>query len=135
MDIKKIFNSELFVASFVLFVLINLGNFINYIYQFSMARLLGPASYSILAVLISMTYIFGIPTTSIQAVVSKNITKLKTNLDYNGMKRIFLSLISKLFLISIIIFGFFSILSFYIYKPLNTPLPLMILTGAIIITS
>ena len=38
-----------------------------------MARMLGPSDYGILAVLISFTYIFTIPTSAIQIAVSKKI--------------------------------------------------------------
>ena len=73
MIFKKIKKNELFRGSLILFILINFGNLINYLYQIVMARMLGPSDYGILAVLVSLTYIFAIPTLAIQTVVSKKI--------------------------------------------------------------
>ncbi|MEK6817205.1 MAG: oligosaccharide flippase family protein, partial [Nanoarchaeota archaeon] len=130
--IKK---NELFKGSLILFILINLGNLINYLYQIVMARMLGPSDYGILAVLTSLTYIFAIPTLAIQTVVSKKIAIFNLKKEYNQMKSLFFGFLRKLFVFSFIIFIFFVILSFFITKPLNIPFWLLVLTGTLIITS
>ena len=76
MIFEKIKKNELFRGSLILFILINLGNLINYLYQIVMARMLGPSDYGILAVLVSLTYIFAVPTIAIQTAVSKKIAIL-----------------------------------------------------------
>ncbi len=130
--IKK---NELFRGSLILFILINFGNIINYLYQVIMARMLGPSDYGVLAVLISFTYIFAIPTLAIQTAVSKKIAIFNFKKDYGKMNGLFFSFLKKLFVFSIIIFIIFVILSFFIVKPLNISFWLLILTGILIITS
>src|SRR3989344_4256059 len=128
--IKK---NELFRGSLILFILINLGNLINYLYQIVMARMLGPSDYGTLAVLISLTYIFAVPTIAIQTAVSKKIAIFNATKEYNKMNGLFFSFLKKLFIFSIIIFILFAILSFFIIKPLNIPFWLLVLTGTLII--
>ncbi len=130
--IKK---NELFRGSLILFILINLGNLINYLYQIIMARMLGPSDYGILAVLISFTYIFAIPTLAIQTAVSKKIAIFNVQKEYSKMKGLFFSFLKRLFILSLIVFVLFVILSFFIVKPLNISFWLLILTGILIITS
>jgi len=130
--IKK---NELFRGSLILFILINLGNLINYLYQIVMARMLGPSDYGTLAVLISLTYIFAVPTIAIQTAVSKKIAIFNATKEYNKMNGLFFSFLKKLFIFSIIIFILFVILSFFIIKPLNIPFWLLVLTGTLIIFS
>ena len=62
---KKVIKSELVRGSLALLFLINLGNFFSYLFQFFMARMLGPAEYGIFAVLTSITYILTIPAISV----------------------------------------------------------------------
>ncbi len=130
--IKK---NELFRGSLILFILINLGNLINYLYQIIMARMLGPSDYGILAVLISFTYIFAIPTLAIQTAVSKKIAIFNVQKEYSKMKGLFFSFLKRLFILSLIVFVLFVILSLFIVKPLNISFWLLILTGILIITS
>ncbi|MDP2672690.1 MAG: oligosaccharide flippase family protein, partial [Nanoarchaeota archaeon] len=135
MIFEKIKKNELFKGSLILFVLINLGNLINYLYQIIMARMLGPSDYGTLAVLISLTYIFAVPTIAIQTAVSKKIAILNIRKEYNKMNGLFFSFFKKLFIFSLIIFILFVILSFFIIKPLNIPFWLLVLTGTLIIFS
>ena len=135
MIFEKIKKNELFRGSLILFVLINIGNLINYLYQIIMARMLGPSDYGILAVLISFTYIFTIPTLAIQTAVSKKIAIFNATKEYNKMGGLFFSFLKKLFIFSLIVFILFVILSFFIIKPLNISFWLLVLTGTLIIAS
>lgn len=126
---------ELLRGSIILLILINIGNIINYLYQFIMARMLGPVDYGILSVLVSLTYIFGIPTIAIQTVMSKNIAKLNVNKEYGKMKGLFSNLLNKLFFASVIIFLIFSILAFFFAAYLDISFWLLVLAGTLIITS
>jgi len=135
MIFEKIKKNELFRGSLILFVLINIGNLINYLYQIIMARMLGPSDYGILAVLISFTYIFTIPTLAIQTAVSKKIAIFNATKEYNKMSGLFFSFLKKLFIFSLIVFILFVILSFFIIKPLNISFWLLVLTGTLIIAS
>src|SRR3989344_4620939 len=135
MIFEKIKKNELFRGSLILFILINIGNLINYLYQIVMARMLGPSDYGILAVLVSLTYIFAVPAIAIQTAVSKKIAIFNATKEYNKMNGLFFSFLKKLFIFSIIIFIIFAILSFFIIKPLNIPFWLLVLTGTLIIFS
>lgn len=130
--IKK---NELFKGSLILFILINLGNLVNYLYQVIMARMLGPSDYGVLAVLISFTYIFAIPTLAIQTAVSKKIAIFNVKKEHGKMKGLFFNFLKKLFWLSVFIFLLFIILSFFIIKPLDLPFWLLALTGTLIIIS
>ena len=133
MIFEKIKKNELFRGSLILFILINLGNLINYLYQIVMARMLGPSDYGILAVLVSLTYIFAVPTIAIQTAVSKKIAILNVKKEYSKMNGLFFSFLKKLFIFSLIVFILFAILSFFIIKPLNISFWLLILTGTLIV--
>ena len=135
MIFEKIKKNELFRGSLILFILINLGNLINYLYQIVMARMLGPSDYGILAVLVSLTYIFAVPTIAIQTAVSKKIAILNVKKEYSKMNGLFFSFLKKLFIFSLIVFILFAILSFFIIKPLNISFWLLILTGTLIVAS
>lgn len=138
MSFTKIFNvssSEFFRGSLILLVLVNIGNVLNYVYQIAMARMLGPGDYGILAVLMSLTYIFAIPTLAIQTGIAKKISRLNLEKDYGKMKGLFFYFLKKLFIISFFIFVIFSLLSLLIAKALSVPFWLLFLTGTLIIAS
>ena len=69
--IKKFFKSELGKGSLILFITMNLFNFFNFLFHFSMGRLLGPSDYGILAALMSLIYIYNVPVEAIQNIISR----------------------------------------------------------------
>src|SRR3989344_4136364 len=80
---KKFLSSEFGKGAFVLFITINIFNFLNFIFHFSMGRLLGPADYGVLVVLMSIVYIFSIPTETIQNLISRYTSKFNVKKE-NG---------------------------------------------------
>jgi len=127
--LKSLKKNELFKGSLTLLILLNIGNFLNYLYQFSMARILGPIGYGVLAVLVNIIYIFQVPTLSIQTIVSKHTTKFFVKKEFGKIKGVFDYLIKKTLLSALILFVIFSILSIFLSKSLNIPIWLLILTG------
>ena len=127
--LKSLKKNELFKGSLTLLILLNIGNFLNYFYQFSMARILGPIGYGVLAVLVNIIYIFQVPTLSIQTIVSKHTTKFFVKKEFGKIKGVFDYLIKKTLLSALILFIIFSILSIFLSKSLNIPIWLLILTG------
>jgi O-antigen/teichoic acid export membrane protein len=126
---KKFFTNELLRGSLILLFLTNIGNIFSYLFQFLMARLLGPVEYGTLAVITAIIAVFTIPSVSIQTVTAKKTTEYKTSGELtkiNGLLRTFLK---KSFKISIICFLGFIIISFPISKYLNIKLDVLILTG------
>jgi len=132
MNIFSYLKNELIRGSLILFILINIGNFINYLFQFSMARMLGPSDYSILAVISSIVYIFMIPTNSIQAVVSKYSTKANVEDKLGKIKYMLGYLIKKNIFIGLIGFMIFTILSIFLSVLLKIDFLVLGLTGFMI---
>ena len=104
--IKKVGN-ELIKGSLVLFVMINIFNFLNYVFHFTMARMLGPIDYGLLAVLMSVIYIFAVPNEAIQAVVSRIISKFNIKKEFGKMNFVFAKTIGKCLKASVICFILF----------------------------
>lgn len=131
--IKKIFSSEFGRGVFALIALMFFGNILSYLFQFSMAWLLGPADYSILAVITSIVAIFGIPTQSIQTIVAKHTTELKVEKKLGSIKGMLKNLTKKVLAVSFIGFIIFSIISyFWIEKFLKIDSSLLIFAGLFI---
>ena len=74
--LKRFLSSDLGKGSLILFILINIFNFLNYFFHFTMARLLTPADYGVLGVLMSIVYIYSIPAEAIQGIFSKYTTRV-----------------------------------------------------------
>lgn len=102
--IKNFKNSELAMGSLMLVILFNLGNVFSYLFQFSMARMLGPADYGVLAFLMALIYIFTIPSSSIQTVISKYTTQFTVNKNFGKIRGMLNDSLKKLLKISTIAF-------------------------------
>lgn len=126
---KKIFSNELFRGSFILLFLTNLGNLFSYLFQFLMARLLGPADYGILAVITNIVAIFTIPSLSIQTLVAKTTTKLNVNKNYEEMSGLFKGMLKKFVKVSFYCFIIFCLFSGIISNYLNISIWILILSG------
>ncbi len=87
--IKKNFNllvkNQLIAGSAVLFVGNGLISFGNYLYHLLMGRMLGPVDYGLLASLISITYLLGIPVNSLNLVIVKYVSALKGKRDFGAI--------------------------------------------------
>jgi len=108
--LKKIRNfgkSELIKGSIVLFIMINIFNFLNYVFHFVMARMLGPADYGLLAVLMSIVYIFVVPNEAIQTILSRIISKFNPKKEFGKMNFVLAKAIKKCLSIAILCFVLF----------------------------
>lgn len=116
--IKKITSNELLSGSISLFIMFNIFNFLSFVYQFLMARLLGPADFGILAVLTSLVYFIAIPYESVQTIVAKYSSKLYDKNDIPGIKYLLQKFFIKGIKISVITFVLcipvFIFLSYYL---------------------
>jgi O-antigen/teichoic acid export membrane protein len=131
MDFKKLSNS-LFGGSLVLLITINIFNALNYFFHFFMARLLTPAEYGVLAVLMSIVAIFNIPSESIQTIISKFSTNEKSigkirNVSKRAMK--------KLFKYSLILFVIYGLISVFLSVILKISFLLLLFTGILLIAT
>ena len=130
--IKNLRQNELARGSLILIIFIAIGNLLSYIFQFSMARVLGPVDYGILAVLTSIIAIFGIASVSIQTVISQNTTNFNSKKEYGNIKGMLKSASKSVFLVATLSFLLYLIVSIFIYRPLGIPYSLLALTGAFI---
>ena len=94
--LKRFVSSDLGKGSVILFIMINIFNFLNYIFHFSMARMLTPADYGILGILMSLLYIYSIPAEAIIGVVSKYTTKFSIKKEYGKIKYFIRNSINKI---------------------------------------
>ena len=133
--IKKILNLKkdaLVSGSFILFTMLLIYNLFNYIFQISMARMLGPADYSILAALMSIIYVFAIPNEAIQTVISKYTSKFNAYKKLGKIKDLLYKSMFKGALFSLIIFILLIPLLLFLSSFLKIDFPLMLLTGIFI---
>lgn len=101
-------NKELLAGTFILLITVNLYNLLNFMFQWSMARMLTVSDYGILATLISLIYLLAIFTESIQIAVAK-YTSIQDN---EGMvKSILKKSLKKSLIISSLTFIFYLLIS------------------------
>lgn len=128
----KIGKGEIFRGSLILFVMMNIFNFLNYLFHFSMARLLGPVDYGVLAVLMSIAYVFNVPVEAIQTIVSRYTTKLNVKGEYGKIKYLLVRSIRKIFVFSSLIFIIYIPIAFFVSYFTNINAGLVIFTGFLI---
>jgi len=132
--IKKIVSNELVRGSFVLFITFNIFNILNFVFQFSMARMLGPVEYGVFAVLMSMLYFMAIPSDSIQTIVSRYTSKFNVKEENGKIKSLITKSLKKgilfAFLIYLLLMPFFYLFSYF----LNISFFLVLLTGLMLFT-
>jgi O-antigen/teichoic acid export membrane protein len=121
--------NEFFRASIILIVLMNIANILNYVFQFVMARMLGPADYSVMAVLTSILYIFNFPSTSIQTVMSRYATVYSLKKEFGKLRGIMDAFIKKSFFICLTIYVVYLAISLFLSKTLEINFWLLALTG------
>ena len=133
--IRNLKKDELVRGSMILIIMLGLFNVLNYIFQMSMAKLLGPADYGILAVLMSFVYIFGIPSEAIQTIITRYASRFNSKKQYGKMKDLLYRSMKKGMVFSIIVFLIFFILSFWFSGILKINTWLLIITGLIIFSA
>src|SRR3989344_3110798 len=109
---KKFLSSEFGKGAFVLFITINIFNFLNFIFHFSMGRLLGPADYGVLVVLMSIVYLFSIPTETIQNLISRYTSKFNVKNEHGKIKFMMKKSLGKVFKVSFWVFVVAVLISF-----------------------
>lgn len=132
--IKNLGKDELIRGSFILFLMMGIFNVLNYIFHFSMARLLGPAGYSVLAVLMSFLYVFGIPAEAIQTIISRYTSKYFVKKNNGKIKSLLSKSLKKAFKLAIFIFLIYIPISIVLSILLDINLWLIVFTGLTIFT-
>ncbi len=130
--INQLRKDALIRGSFILFMMLILYNIFNYVFQISMARMLGPADYSILAALMSIIYVFAIPNEAIQTVISKYTSKFTAFNKKGKIKYLLFRSMNQGLIFSFLIFLILIPLSLFLSYFLRISFPLMILTSLFI---
>ncbi|MGB3345724.1 MAG: oligosaccharide flippase family protein [Candidatus Humimicrobiia bacterium] len=134
--IEKILGRSFTKELVLIFIAINIVNFSNYIYTLIMARMLGPAEFSLFASLISIFMILSSLISTIQTVTTKYVSNYFAERDYKSISNFFFSSFKKIALICLIVFLFFILASKQIALFLNTvsPIPIIILGSMVSIS-
>src|SRR3989344_1821910 len=125
-DMRK---DELVNGSVILFVMIVLFNFLNYGFHISMAKLMGPANFGVLAALMSIAYILNIPGEAIQTVVSRYTSKFVSQNKIGKIQELMIRSGKKGFKFAVISFVILCILSILLSEIIKIELWLLSLTG------
>jgi O-antigen/teichoic acid export membrane protein len=115
--------------------MMNIANFLNFVFHFLMGRMLGPADYGTFAVLMSLMYIYSIPVESIQNIISKYVTKFNTDKEYGKIKFMILKSIKRGFVFSLIIFLILIPISFLLHNFLEINFWLIIVSNIFIFSA
>lgn len=133
--IKKLFSTELRKGTLILFITINIYNFLNFLFHFVMGRTLGPTGYGTLAVLMSLIYIYGIPSEAIQNIVTKYSSKYNSKSEMGKIRYFIEKAFRKGTKFSLNIFLVMIFVSFFLSVYLGINFWVLILTNVIILFS
>lgn len=122
-------NKELVSGSIILLIAFNLFAFFNFVYHFSMARLMSLEEYGSLAALFSLIYIFTIFSDSIQTLLAKYSSNEKNN---GKLKNLFKRTFKKAILLFVILFLLFLLIAIILSNIWSIKYYLIALTGLVI---
>jgi len=106
---------------------------LGFIFHFSMGRILGPADYSVLGVMLSIIYIMGIGLNTLQTGITKFVSDLKVKKEYSKISYLINQSIKKLTIYGIILLILFILISPLLAKFLHiTITPLLIISPCIL---
>ncbi len=125
-------NKTLWIGSIVLLICFGIYNFLNFIFQLIMVRMLSVSDYGILAALFSVTYVLSIFTETVQTVVTK-YSSVENNLG--KLKNILKKSLKKSFFIAVYLFAAYLIIAIPLSRLLKISYPLFALTGILIFSA
>ncbi len=124
-SIKKFFRytkeDSLIRDSFILFIATMTMNFGAFLYHFVMGRMLGPAGYGILGVVLTLFYILLVPHYVIQTSISKFVASFKAKNDYGSISDLFVRSTKKILILSLLLFVFVIAASYFLANFLRIP--------------
>ncbi len=133
--IKKLFLSELGIGAIVLFITMNFVNLLNFLIHFSMGRLLGPEDYGVFAVLMSLIFIYNIPTEAIQNIISRYTSTFNLKKQNGRIKFLMNTSLKKALIFSWWIFVLSVIFALFLSKFLDINFWLILITNLTIFAS
>jgi len=130
----KLLKNQLVAGSLVLFIGTTFANFGNYLYHLLMGRMLGPVDYGALVSLISLAYLIGIVSSTLDIVVARFTSIYKVKADYPRIYSLFKEFSQKFLFVGIGIFAIFALSNQFIGEFLKiTHNQAIILIGSIFI--
>lgn len=127
--IKNLGKDELVRGSFILIIMLIVFNLLNYAFQISMAKMLTPGDYGIVATLMSIIYILAIPLDAIQTVIARYTTKLNEKKENGKIKDMLYKSVKKGLGIAAIAFVIFLPVSLLLSTVLRIDFWLLAITG------
>jgi len=125
-------NKALLSGSIILLIAFNLFNVLNFVFQFSMARLLTVEDYGVLATLFSIIYILGVFTEGVQTILAKYSSSEKSP---GKVKNLLKRSINRALIFSSILFLIYLAIAYPLSGLLKINYLLLSLNGLIIFTS
>jgi len=135
--IKKLFNhyknSKFLKDNIILFIGSFSAGVLGFIFHFYMGRILGPADYSILGVILSIIAIMGIGLNTLQTGITKYTSDLNTKKEYSKISYLINKLINKLTKYGIVLLIIFVLITPLLAKFLHiTITPLIIISPCVL---
>lgn len=128
---QRFFQSKLITGSLIMAGGTLIGGMGGYVYHLLMGRMLGPTDYGILASLISLIYLLGIPLGVLNLVVVKFVAGFKGKKDFDSIVSFF-RLVNRKILIFALLFLLFLVLITPLissFLHLNSFLPILLVLG------
>ncbi len=127
--IKKILSDEMVKGGIVLFIMISIFNFLNYLFHFITARMLDPSQYGVLVTLMSIIYIITIPSEAIQTIVTKYTSNFYKYKQYGKIRTLFNKFFNKGLKISLFVFLIYILFTPIISNLLKIEISLLVISG------
>ena len=121
--LKKLTSNPLMAGSAIIFAGRMVSNVGSYLYHLCTGRILGPAGYGELSSLISLLYIFGVPTSVLSTVLIKYFSRCKADNSPGEAKDLYIRMVQVLSKISVILLILFLIATPFIASFLNLTTP------------
>lgn len=130
MNLKESFKNEIFRASFILLILMTIGNVLNYVLHLIMGGwLLSTSDYGTYGLLVSLIYIFGVPASAIQTLVARHTIRFNVKKEYGKIKGMLKFMFLEAMLLALFLFIIYCLLVYFVIDYFKISFGLFALTG------
>ena len=126
-------NSKFLKDNIILFIGSIITGIFGFVFHFYMGRILGPANYSVLGVILSIIYIMGIGLNTLQTGITKFVSDFNTKREYSKISYLINRSLKKLTIYGVILLIIFLFITPILSKFLHiTITPLLIISPCVI---